>query len=55
VTDLPGADDDELATTEDRLAADVAGEDARERGGGGAPAGDSAISLADGAALAPPD
>lgn len=55
MTDLPGADDDHLESTEERLQHEVAGDDAL-----GAPTetdgtGDSAVSPAEGQALAPPD
>lgn len=56
MTDLPGADDDELESTEERLAHEVSGDD-RLGHSGGAPGGggDSAVSLEEGRALAPPD
>jgi hypothetical protein len=56
VTDLPGAPDDEdLPTSEDRMAQEVAGDDTLGHAGGGRPRGDSAVTVEEGGALAPPD
>lgn len=56
MTDLPGAPDDEdLPTSEDRMAQEVSGDDTLGHVGGDRPRGDSAIALEEGRALAPPD